>query len=75
MDRAYKDQEEWTKKSIRNAIRSGKFSSDRTITEYANQIWGIKPQKVFEGQDSRVIISWASSIDSYWNVDNSNLSK
>lgn len=48
VDRAYLNQEEWTKRSIRNAIRSSKFSSDRTINEYASQIWGIKPQKVFE---------------------------
>jgi starch phosphorylase len=57
VDEAYKNQEDWTKRSILNAIRSGKFSSDRTITEYAKQIWNIKPQKVFEGEDSRVIIS------------------
>jgi starch phosphorylase len=40
------DKEGWTKKSIRNAIRTGKFSSDRTIHEYAQEIWGIKPIKV-----------------------------
>lgn len=32
--------------SIRNAIRSAKFSSDRTIQEYAKQIWNITPLKV-----------------------------
>lgn len=33
--------DEWTSKSILNVARSGKFSSDRTITEYAREIWGI----------------------------------
>ena len=34
---------EWTKKVIRNIACSGKFSSDRTITEYARDIWGAEP--------------------------------
>ncbi|MFQ5636906.1 MAG: glycogen/starch/alpha-glucan phosphorylase [bacterium] len=33
----------WAKKAILNVARSGKFSSDRTIAEYANEIWKIKP--------------------------------
>uniref|UniRef100_A0A8B9ST52 Alpha-1,4 glucan phosphorylase n=1 Tax=Anas platyrhynchos TaxID=8839 RepID=A0A8B9ST52_ANAPL len=33
----------WTKKVIRNIACSGKFSSDRTITEYAQEIWGVEP--------------------------------
>jgi starch phosphorylase len=32
----------WNKKAILNVARSGKFSSDRTIREYADDIWGIK---------------------------------
>ncbi len=35
--------EEWTKKSILNVAGMGKFSSDRTIKEYASEIWNIKP--------------------------------
>lgn len=37
------DPREWTKKVIRNIACSGKFSSDRTITEYAQEIWGVEP--------------------------------
>lgn len=36
------DQSSWTKKAILNVARVGKFSSDRTISEYAKDIWGIK---------------------------------
>ncbi len=38
----YKDRKTWTDKAIMNMTRIGKFSSDRTIHEYAKQIWGIK---------------------------------
>ncbi|CAG8675633.1 8755_t:CDS:10 [Funneliformis caledonium] len=43
VDEAYKDQEGWSKKSILCAANMGKFSSDRAIKEYANQIWNIEP--------------------------------
>ena len=33
----------WARKALLNVARSGKFSSDRTITEYANDIWHVKP--------------------------------
>lgn len=39
----YKDQRKWTQMSLMNIANSGVFSSDRTIMEYANEIWGIKP--------------------------------
>jgi starch phosphorylase len=37
------DKEEWARKSILNTARMGKFSSDRSVMEYANTIWGLKP--------------------------------
>ncbi|KAI6072018.1 Alpha-1,4 glucan phosphorylase [Aix galericulata] len=43
VDQLFMDPREWTKKVIRNIACSGKFSSDRTITEYAQEIWGVEP--------------------------------
>ncbi len=40
---AYLDTERWTRMSIVNAARSGKFSSDRTIREYCDDVWGAQP--------------------------------
>ena len=42
-NQTYKNKEQWTQMSIINIARSGKFSSDRTINEYANEIWHIEP--------------------------------
>ena len=38
----WQDQKTWTRMSIMNTASAGKFSSDRTIAEYAKNIWGIK---------------------------------
>jgi len=35
--------DEWARKAILNVAGAGKFSSDRTIAEYANEIWNVKP--------------------------------
>ncbi len=40
---AYNNRDEWIKMAIRNIARSGKFSSDRAIHEYARNIWHILP--------------------------------
>uniref|UniRef100_S4RLF1 Alpha-1,4 glucan phosphorylase n=1 Tax=Petromyzon marinus TaxID=7757 RepID=S4RLF1_PETMA len=39
----YQNPKEWTKKVIHNIAGSAKFSSDRTISEYAREIWGVEP--------------------------------
>jgi len=39
----YSDEEEWSRKAILNVASSGNFSSDRTITEYATDIWNVGP--------------------------------
>ncbi|KJR40612.1 glycogen/starch/alpha-glucan phosphorylase [Candidatus Magnetoovum chiemensis] len=46
VSKVYKDQDKWTKMSILNVANMGKFSSDRTINEYAKDIWNIKPNKI-----------------------------
>ncbi len=40
---AYRDRDRWIAMSILNTARMGKFSTDRTISEYAKDIWGVKP--------------------------------
>ena len=42
---AYRDKESWTKMSIYNTASSGKFSTDRTISQYADEIWGLSSVK------------------------------
>src|SRR5262249_14988335 len=39
----YANPEEWARKAILNVAHSGKFSSDRTISEYAAEIWNVEP--------------------------------
>ena len=43
LGKLYADPESWTRKIILNIASSGKFSSDRTIAEYAKEIWLAKP--------------------------------
>jgi starch phosphorylase len=41
VNETYLDQERWTRMAILNVARMGKFSTDRTIKQYSNEIWGI----------------------------------
>ena len=43
VEKDYNNREVWNKKAILNVARIGKFSSDRSIREYAKKIWNIKP--------------------------------
>ena len=45
VNEAYKDQDNWNRMSILNTAASGWFSSDRTIQQYADEIWNVKPVK------------------------------
>ena len=40
---AYKDREQWNRMRSLNTAASGWFSSDRTIQQYADEIWNVKP--------------------------------
>jgi starch phosphorylase len=40
---AWRDTDNWTRMSILNTARSGKFSSDRAIAEYCGEIWNVRP--------------------------------
>jgi starch phosphorylase len=42
VDALYRDPAAWAKKAIANVAGMGFFSSDRTIAEYARDVWGVK---------------------------------
>jgi starch phosphorylase len=43
---AFRDRGAWTQMAILNSARMGKFSSDRTVTEYAHEIWGVRRDRI-----------------------------
>jgi starch phosphorylase len=46
VSRAYADEVGWSRRAALNIARMGIFSSDRTISEYAREIWGVEPVDV-----------------------------
>jgi starch phosphorylase len=46
VEAVYRDPHEWTRRALRNIALCGKFSSDRTVREYAQGIWGVEPTPV-----------------------------
>ena len=50
---AYKDTKQWTRMSILNTARMGKFSSDRAVREYCDDIWKIQPVRVGMNGDGK----------------------
>ena len=46
VEEAYRDEERWAKMAILNVASSGKFTSDRTIREYINEIWHLDPVEI-----------------------------
>ena len=48
IDNAYKNKKDWARKALINIANAGKFSSDRTIMEYAREIWNIEPTEVID---------------------------
>lgn len=45
LDKAYRDKERWARMSLVNIAKSGFFASDRSVREYADRIWNIRPVK------------------------------
>ncbi len=46
VDQAYRNPAKWTEMAIHNIARTGYFSSDRSVREYAEKIWNVKPVKI-----------------------------
>ena len=50
----YAESDAWARKAILNVAASGRFSSDRTIAEYASEIWNVRPCPVPDASNERV---------------------
>jgi starch phosphorylase len=65
VDRAFQDQDGWTRMAILNVARSGKFSSDRAIREYCKEIWNVRPVRVelSAAADENRATEWGSRLE------------
>ena len=43
VSQVFLDKDDWARRSILNTARMGKFSSDRSVMEYAHNIWRVEP--------------------------------
>jgi len=57
VDSLYRQPQAWARRAVLNVARSGYFSSDRTIAEYASQVWNVSP--VLPGTDGDIDGHWA----------------
>ncbi len=59
----YRDQQEWARQAVLNVARMSKFSSDRTIREYADDIWKLRKLsiKLPEGTSGRFL--WTQGLE------------
>ncbi len=53
--RAYQDGDQWSRMSILNVARMGKFSSDRSVREYCQNIWNVKPLRLAPKKELRKV--------------------
>jgi starch phosphorylase len=53
VERAYLDPERWTRMSILNTARMGRFSSDRSIRDYCRDVWRVEPVPITIEGDAR----------------------
>ena len=59
--KVYQDQEEWSRRAILNIANAGKFSTDRTISQYAKEIWNVKPCPIETNDDPMETIEEAKN--------------
>jgi starch phosphorylase len=69
VEKAYRDPTQWMRMSILNTARTGRFSSDRTIQEYATEIWKVKPVPVSLDTDTLTAAGQDQNYDSYPSSD------
>jgi len=52
VDALYRNADEWTKRAVLNVANMSRFSSDRTVKEYAEAVWNVKPMQECGGAGS-----------------------